>query len=160
MAKSVKPDANSLFQQMYKPEPVVQKAPAQEEMMQTKEKIKRAIEIDNEEIDSAKESIESEKAKPAEPFIKAPKKSKAPVSASEIDAITEEGLRSEMFDTNKKHKRNENFLVAEDGYIDRAIKVAKMFYGNNKSFYYRKLIIEDYLKNKDKYENFARETLF
>ena len=69
-----------------------------------------------------------------------------------IDDITEEGLMEEVYDVNKDTKRNENFLVVEGGFIDTAINIAKKYYGNNKSFYYRKIIAEDYLRNREQYE--------
>lgn len=158
MAKSVKPDVNSMFSQMLKPEPVKEQRLSSTSEIESQEAsdIRRIIEKDREDktISSGSSKLDSVviTEEPVRKRISASKTKSPQLPKVPINEITEEGLMEEVYDVNKDTKRNENFLVVEGGFIDTAINIAKKYYGNNKSFYYRKIIAEDYLRNREQYE--------
>ena len=53
----------------------------------------------------------------------------------------------------KGKKKTQNFRMHADGAIENALRLGKKSCGNSFSIYMKKLIAEDYLKNREKYEN-------
>ena len=151
MAKSIKADANTMFKNMMKQEVPV-------------EATSNNINSESDDIDELDYVLEETKEE-ANPVVSANSKDDKKVVQNKVNTeenqISETGyviytrrqLMDEVYNNVKGEKKTQNFRMHADGAIENALKLGKKAYGNSFSIYVKKLIAEDYLKNREKYEN-------
>lgn len=159
MAKSIKADANTMFKNMMKQEaPVANNSDSKADDM---DELDYVLEEEKEEKEEAKEEIKVE----ADSVVSANSEEHKTVVQNETNdtknQISEAGyaiytrkqLMDEVYNDVKGKKKTQNFRMHADGAIENALRLGKKSCGNSFSIYMKKLIAEDYLKNREKYEN-------
>lgn len=156
MAKSIKADANTMFKNMMKQEaPVANNSDSKADDMDELDYV----------LEEAKEEVKEEIKEETNPDVSTNSEENKMVVQNETNntdqQVSEAGyviytrrqLMDEVYNDVKGKKKTQNFRMHADGAIENALRLGKKSCGNSFSIYMKKLIAEDYLKNREKYEN-------
>lgn len=158
MAKSIKADANTMFKNMMK-----QEAPVETVSNNSNHEKDDMDELDyileeTKEPDNSIEPANLNDKSVLQNKIADKKKNGANIEDNEISEAgyviyTRKQLMDEVYNNVRGEKKTQNFRMHADGAIENALRLGKKSCGNSFSVYVKKLIAEDYLKNREKYEN-------